>query len=208
MPHQNRVTPFGEIIVTPARGTFMGNRGCLHNDQQQIVRPFQGRRWIICRLSFKDRQRTLLQPGRYTELFFLDEATALAAGHRPCFECRRRAFYAFQDAWAQAQPAAAAGKPKAATIDTLLHQERLDHNKQKVSFTATLADLPAGTFIVYRSRPYLLWQDALLPWSPTGYGQPQSRRGLDLVSVLTPRPTVAVLRQQYRPQVHETAVST
>lgn len=95
MPKQNRVTPDGQIIATAARGSFMGNRGILHNDQQEIVKPFAHKAWIICQLRFKGRRRQLMQPGKYTELFFLDEATALAAGHRPCFECRREAAQAF-----------------------------------------------------------------------------------------------------------------
>ncbi len=92
MPRQNRVTPFSTLVAVPERGTFMGNRGCLHNDHGQIRRPFQNQRWIICRLSFKDRRRTVMMPGQYTELFFLVEATALAAGHRPCAECQRERF--------------------------------------------------------------------------------------------------------------------
>jgi hypothetical protein len=100
MPLQNRVSPRGEIIVSPARGTFMGNRGgVLHNERRQIVRPYASRRWITCLLEFKGRRRTVMSPGRYTELFFLDEAVALAAGHRPCAECRRDRFNAFRDAW-------------------------------------------------------------------------------------------------------------
>src|SRR5580658_4307221 len=89
MPKQNRVNPFGEIIATPERGTFMGNRGVLHDDQGRIRRKWQGKRWIVCVLEFRGRKRKMMTPSRYTELFFLDEATALAAGHRPCAECRR-----------------------------------------------------------------------------------------------------------------------
>ena len=99
MPLQNRVDPHGAIFRSPARGTFMGNRGALHNDRQEIVRPFKVERWIACVLEFKGRQRTVMAPGRYTELFFLDEAVALAAGHRPCAECRRDRFNAFRKAW-------------------------------------------------------------------------------------------------------------
>src|SRR5262245_2769345 len=99
MPRQNRVTPFGEIIATPERGTFMGNRGVLDDETGKIRRTWQVRRWLLCVLEFRGRHRTVMTPGHYTELFFLDEATGLAAGHRPCFECRRDRFRAFQEAW-------------------------------------------------------------------------------------------------------------
>lgn len=202
MPRQNRVTPFGEIVATPDRGTFMGNRGVLHNAIGVIVRPFQVQRWIICQLSFKGRQRVVMTPGRYTELFFLDEATALAAGHRPCVECRRDAFATFCEAWVAAQlTSARQSLPKAAEIDRVLHQERIDPSGGKLTYRAALADLPDGVFVVVGERPCLLWQDALFPWSVAGYGPPQRMdRGL-VAPVLTPRSTVGVLQQGYIPQV-------
>src|SRR5919204_6549006 len=104
MPRQNRVTPFGEIVATPERGTLMGNRGVLHDGEGRIRRPWQLRRWLVCVLDLKGRKRRVMTPGRYTELFFLDEATALAAGHRPCAECRRARFLAFCSAWGTANP--------------------------------------------------------------------------------------------------------
>src|SRR3954465_3835639 len=100
MPRQNRVTPFGQIVAEPQRGTLMGNRGRLHDEEGRIRRPWQLERWIVCLLEFKGRKRQVMTPGHYTELFFLDEATALAAGHRPCAECRRVAFDAFRRALA------------------------------------------------------------------------------------------------------------
>ncbi|HEY3229252.1 MAG TPA: hypothetical protein VGJ87_08530, partial [Roseiflexaceae bacterium] len=102
MPYQNRVTPEGALIATTARGTLMGNRGCLHDERKRIVRTYQVRRWIICLLEFKGRWRAIMSPGKYTELFFLDEATALAAGHRPCAECQRERFTMFRAHWAAA----------------------------------------------------------------------------------------------------------
>ncbi|MCL4266102.1 MAG: hypothetical protein KJ069_23030 [Anaerolineae bacterium] len=202
MPRQNRVTPFGEIVATPARGTFMGNRGVLHNAAGVIVRPYQVQRWIICQLSFKGRQRVVMTPGHYTELFFLDEATALAAGHRPCVECRRVAFATFREAWVAAQPTSVRkGLPKVAEIDRVLHQERIGPSGHKLTYRAALADLPEGVFVVVGERPCLLWQDALFPWSVGGYGQPlHVDRGL-MALVLTPRSTVGVLQQGYVPQV-------
>src|SRR5262245_5003529 len=125
MPRQNRVTPFSTLIATPARGTLYGNRGCLHNEHGQIVRPFQGERWIHCLLEFKGRHRSpLMRPGCYTELFFLDEATALSAGHRPCAECQRDRFNLFRDYWAKANPRAAGPRPSAVELDAFLHRER------------------------------------------------------------------------------------
>src|SRR5258707_8213031 len=104
MPRQNRVAPSGEIIATPERGTCMGNRGMLHDEVGRIRRPWQVRRWLLCRLEFNGRRRVVMAPRRYTELFFLDEATGLAAGHRPCFECRRSSFLTLRDAWAAGTP--------------------------------------------------------------------------------------------------------
>ena len=119
MPHRNRVTPFAEVIDTPARGLLYGNRGVLHDDQGRIVRDWRVRRWIACVLEFKGRRRPLLRPGRFTELFFLDEATAFAAGHRPCAECRRADFNRFRDAWAETHPGASL---RVDDIDRVLHE--------------------------------------------------------------------------------------
>src|SRR5215211_3288881 len=99
-PRQNRVDPFGRLCADPARGTLMGNRGCLHDDQDHPLRQYQVRRWIYCKTAFNGRHRQIMSPWHYTELFFLDEATALAAGHRPCYECQRELYYAFRDHWA------------------------------------------------------------------------------------------------------------
>src|SRR3954449_4293664 len=124
MPKQNRVTPFGEIIAIPERGTFMGNRGVLHDAEGRIRRAWQLQRWIVCVLEFRGRQRTVMAPGRYTELFFLDEATALAAGHRPCAECRHARFLDFCNAWGKANPGEGRrSRPTADEIDRRLHAE-------------------------------------------------------------------------------------
>src|SRR4051812_10262552 len=121
MPRQNRITPFGEIIVTPERGTFMGNRGVLHDDQGRIRRLWQVKRWLVCLLEFRGRHRTVMTPGSYTELFFLDEATALAAGHRPCAECRHERFLAFCGAWKSGNRVSGSARPTANQIDDRLH---------------------------------------------------------------------------------------
>src|SRR5262249_30593666 len=135
MPLQNRVTPLGELIATCERGTFMGNRGVLHDAGGRIKRAWQLKRWIVCVLQFRGRKRTVRSPGRYTELFFLDEATALAAGHRPCAECRRERFNAFRKAWRSAFTAAD-------EIDQQLHGERIGPDRSKRLFQASLDELP------------------------------------------------------------------
>src|SRR5580700_10941689 len=129
MPRQNRVTPFGVIVAVPERGTVMGNRGVLHDESGAIRRMWQLRRWLLCRLEFRGRKRVVMAPGRYSELFFLDEATGLAAGHRPCFECRRRSFVSYADAWASGSPGEA--RPTASAIDERLQAERVGPNRSK-----------------------------------------------------------------------------
>src|SRR6476620_2869537 len=125
MPKPNRVNPYGEIFATPYRGTVMGNRGCLHDRGQQILRPYALKRWIICKLEFNNRHRPIMAPNQYTELFFLDEATALSAGHRPCAECNRPKYNLFRDLWAKLNPTPANNpRPSADEMDQILHKER------------------------------------------------------------------------------------
>ena len=197
MPRQNRVTPFGEIIRTPERGTFMGNRGRLHDQEGQITRQWRLKAWLVCLLDFNGRKRTVMSPDRYTELFFLDEATGLAAGHRPCWECRRQAFKAF---------AAACRISRAADIDAILHEERIDADGSKRTFKANLADLPDGVFVMVSEdhRAYLRWKGRLHPWSSRGYGDP-IRISRGPVQVVTPKTTVAAIRAGYTLQVHPSA---
>ncbi len=213
MPKQNRVTPTGQIVATNARGIFMGNRGILHNEQQEIVKPFAYKTWIICQLSFKGRRRKLMQPGKYTELFFLDEATALAAGHRPCFECRRSAAEAFRAAWLAGNRQLGFGESvRAGELDKVLHEERLTEayyikDRKKRTYRTELGTLPNGTFILWEERPFLVWEDALLPWTASGYEPPVARSGSDAVTVLTPPSTVAALANGYVPELHPTAAA-
>src|SRR5258708_2471220 len=137
MPRQNRVTPFGEIVALPERGTVMGNRGRLHDGSGQIRRSWQVKRWLLCRLEFNGRHRAVMAPDHYTELFFLDEATGLAAGHRPCFECRRKSYNDFVDAWATGNAHdLGEGRPTATSIDESLHAERVGPDRSKRTFTA------------------------------------------------------------------------
>jgi hypothetical protein len=205
MPLQNRVDPCGTIFATPARGTFMGNRGgALHNERREIVRPYVSRRWITCVLEFKGRWRSVMSPGRYTELFFLDEAVALAAGHRPCAECRRERFNAFRDAWIRSTGTQGGNVPGADEIDTELHKARIDRRKGKVTYEAPLNSLPDGCFVSIDGSSYLVWDDRLPLWSPEGYQKDHRPNGLT-VTVLTPEPIVRCLRQGYRPEIHKSA---
>ena len=209
MPRQNRVTPFGDIIATPARGTLMGNRGCLHDSYQHIRRVYQTRRWIICQLEFKGRRHNIMTPGQYTELFFLDEATALAAGHRPCAECSRERFNTFRSLWAQANAEVAnSPQPLATVIDAVLHQERIDAGQHKVTYLDQLSHLPDGTFITSELDPryYLVLGPNLFEWTPDGYRLPVSRPTEDAtVQVLTPRSIVRTLAQGYPAIIHPSA---
>jgi len=201
VPRQNRVTPLGEIIATPERGTCFGNRGVLHDPEGRIRRAWQVKRWLLCVLEFKGRWRQILTPGHYTELFFLDEATGLAAGHRPCAECRRERFRAFRNAWP-------GGSATAAALDEQLHAERLNPDGSKQRFEANLDDLPDGVIVTRREAvglACLLWNGQLLAWSPGGYGDRLPRPKGEQVAVLTPRSTVQAIQAGYIPKVHPSA---
>ena len=207
MPLQNRVTPTSDIVADPARGTFMGNRGILHDASRRLgAARWRHRSWICCRLSFKNRRRAVMAPRRYTELFFLDEATALAAGHRPCCECRREAFQAFRTAWRRALGAA---DSPAAAMDRVLHRARIEpRTRRQIRFEAPLDDLPDGVFVLLDqapSAPLLLLGDRLLPWRASGYGSSRPRPAAIRCRVLTPAPIVAVVRAGYAPVLHPSA---
>jgi hypothetical protein len=192
VPLQNRVTPFGELVADPAHGLVYGNRGCLHDETGRIRRRFAGRRWIACRLEFRGRRRhPLLQPGKYTELFFLDDATALASGHRACAECRR----------ADYDRLVAILGARADAIDGRLHEERLDPaTGGQRRHTAQLDDLPDGSFVLWRDAPHLVLGEELLRWTPAGYAERSPRPG-DRAALLTPPSLVGVLRAGWDPLV-------
>jgi hypothetical protein len=196
MPLQNRVDPFGNLFRTPARGTIMGNRGGVLHVNREIVRSYKSRRWISCVLEFRDRHRIVMSERRYTELFFLDEATALAAGHRPCAECRRKRFNAFRDAWRHAKRLNTL--PFADEMDLELHPERIEGGN-KVTFEATIDSLPDGCFVAIREQPYLVWGNTILFWTPEGYARREARPQELTVTVLTPEPIVACIRHGYKP---------
>ena len=199
MPARNRVTPCGRIVATAHRGTLMGNRGVLHDDEGRLLRDFQLRRWIACRLEFKGRRRALLQPRRWTELFFLDEATAIAAGHRPCAECRRADFRRWQAAWAAAHPGAPAN---ADALDARLHRDRLTDERRKRTFEAAATDLPSGAMVVVDGAPWLVSDGALFAWTHGGYGDSRPLRPAERLVVLTPAAAVATLAAGYAPALH------
>lgn len=185
----------------------MGNRGCLHNSRQQIVRHHRGKRWIICVLQFKDRHRAIMTPGQYTELFFLDEATALAAGHRPCAECSRARFELFRTLWAKANNALTDRSfPLATEIDVVLHRERIAPTEPKAVYQEILAALPDGSFVAFHdNQPYLWWEKTLLAWNPEGYRRVESRPADCIVRVLTPPSIVKTFAQGYIPGIHASA---
>jgi hypothetical protein len=202
MPLQNRVDPSGNIIRTPARGTMMGNRGgALHNSDKEIVRAYKSRRWITCVLEFRGRHRVVMSENRYTELFFLDEAVSFAAGHRPCAECRRERYEAFKDAWRRAHRQNE--RPFADEMDLKLHPARIDKQRRKVTYDAVLGSIPDGCFVQLDGRAFLVWENALLLWTPGGYASRESTQRDQVVTVLTPKPIVECLRRGYKPLIHD-----
>jgi hypothetical protein len=199
MPRRNRVTPLGELVADPARGLVYGNRGCLHDEAGRIRRRYNGKRWIACRLRFRGWHRSpLMQPGRFTELFFLDEATAFAAGHRPCALCRREDYDRFATIWGDLHR----GQAGADAIDAQLHAERVDPDTRgQLRREAPLDDLPDGAFVLEEETPWLVLGPDLLRWTAAGYvgrrPRPARRRAL----VVTPPSLVEILRGGWRPLV-------
>ena len=201
MPLQNRVLPTGEIVADPARGMLTGNRGILHRPDRTLGRArWRTRAWIACRLTWRDVRRVPMSPGTWTELFFLDEAVALSAGHRPCAWCRREDYRRFQDAWTMA----GLGPTTAPAMDAVLHPARLARAPDGATHHARAAALPDGAMILHAGRPALILGPRALPFAPSGYGAPLPRPVGD-VAVLTPAPIVAVLRAGYRPALHPSA---
>ena len=206
VPESNRVNPWGEIVAIDQRGLFLGNRGCVHRDRR-IVRPWQVRRWITCVLEYKGWVAPKWEPGRWTPLFFWDEAVALAAGHRPCALCRRVDFNAWLDGW----ESAFGERPRVDPMDHRLHTDRRDGKVQRRHIRAW-TDLPRGAFVAIeepgrggRAVPALVLGDRLVPWSPRGYGRAIERPGRGDATVLTPWASTDVLSHGYRPAVHPSA---
>jgi hypothetical protein len=200
MPLRNRVTPFGELIADPARGLVYGNRGCLHDEHGRIRRHHATRRWIGCRLEFRGWHRgPMMQPGRFTELFFLDEATAFAAGHRPCALCRRADYVRLQHLWREMHPDLLAG---ADAIDAQLHSERLvlGSGTQR-HHDASLDGLPDGAFVLREGEPLVVVGADLWRWTPAGYVDRTPQPSRAPARVITPPSLVSVLRSAWRPLV-------
>lgn len=201
-PLQSWVTPFGELVVAPkARGLFMGNRGCLRDSPVDIQRFAARRQWITCALEFKNERLPLIGPGLNTQLFFLDEATALAAGHRPCARCRRFDFNRFREAWSEAHETEA---PSAREIDDALGSERGDPHECRWAFYSEQDYLPDGAMVDIDGRPHLVHNRALVRWTAAGYVD-----CIDFpdrpVPVLTPLSTLVTITAGYEPVVHPSA---
>lgn len=206
MPLQNRVTPTGEIVADPARGTMMGNRGCLHGPDRRLgTARWRSKLWICCVLEFKGVRRDPMPPGRWTALFFLDEATALAAGHRPCAYCRRSAYEAFADSWRIAHKLSE--RPRAHELDAVLHTQRVERGRRQRTYPATFGGLPDGAMVRFKGAPALVLGDCVLPWTINGYERPVALGRSVSVEMLTPPATVATLSRGYHPQLHPTAHS-
>jgi hypothetical protein len=199
MPLQNRVTPLGELIATPERGLVYANRGCIHDRHGVIRDRYPTKRWIACRLEWGGRRRhPLMGPGKFTELFFLDEATALAAGHRPCGECRHRDYERLTAMWADLHP----GRHGADAIDEQLDGERRDPGtKRRRLHEADLDGLPDGTFVLLENHPHVVLGRELLRWSPAGYTTRSKRPAGGHATVLTPPSLVALLATDRTPLV-------
>jgi hypothetical protein len=199
MPRQNRVTPLSELVTDPARGLVYGNRGCLHDATGRIRRRYNGKRWIACRLQFRGWHRQpLMQRGRFTELFFLDEATALAAGHRPCALCRREDYGRFVTIWYDLHP----DQVGADAIDAQLHGERVTPDiRAQLYREAPLDELPDGAFVLREGAPWLVLGAELLRWTAAGYAARRPRPAGQQAVLITPPSLVAVLRADWQPLV-------
>ena len=195
----------GDLIAVPERGLVYGNRGCLHDAHGEIRRSWAVKRWIACRLQFRDWHRTpLMQPGRFTELFFLDEATAFAAGHRPCALCRRADYDAFTAVWAELHP----GEGGADAVDARLHGERVAAGGGRVLHEARADELTDGVFVLRDGAPWVVVGPELVRWTPGGYVDRMPRPVGEPAAVLTPRSLVALLASGWEsvvPLLHPSA---
>jgi hypothetical protein len=202
MPLQNRVTPSGEIIATPHRGMFTGNRGIIHDPATKTLnRRWASKAWLTCVCEFRGRRREVMAGRSWTELFFLDEATALSAGHRPCFYCRRDDANAFRAAWEAGNGVAGM---LARDIDAVLHRERLEGGKKRRHDLPTpIGQLPDGAMVALADESYLIAQGRALKWSPAGYRNIEN--GLQGAMLLTPPSTLRALSAGYRAVLHPSA---
>ena len=202
MPLQNRVTPTGDIIATAHRGMFTGNRGIIHDPPTKtLTRRWASQAWLTCVCEFKGRRREVMGGRSWTELFFLDEATALSAGHRPCFFCRRDDAVRFRAAWEEGNGLRGV---LARDIDTVLHRERLSNRKKRLhALPASLPELPDGAMVQQGTQSFLIVQGRALKWSPAGYRNAPG--AIADAMLLTPPSTLRALSAGYRPVLHESA---
>jgi hypothetical protein len=203
MPYQNKVDPWGKIHEVKARGMFLGNRGILHNSSKEIVSTHKIKGWVTCLLQFKGRKREIMAPNRYTELFFLDEATAFSAGHRPCAECRRERYNEFKEKWLKANGNLLEGnKPTVSNIDKVIHEQRI-HKKEQITYITNFGLLPDGTIIEQKTKAYLIWKNKLFLWTFSGYLLADIKIGEhDEVKVLTPKSYVKMFLNNFVPNIH------
>jgi hypothetical protein len=197
MPLQNRVTPFGEIVAVSQRGMFTGNRGIIHDPATKTLlsRRWTTKAWLVCSCEYKGHRRAVMAGRSWTELFFLDEAVALAAGHRPCFRCRRDAAERFRDSWAAAK---GGPRPSAKAIDSVLHHERIDYGRKRVHpIPGRLVELPDGAMVVAAGSAFTLHSGRAYRWTNNGYAPPERLRHAD--GLLTPPSTLMALDLGYRP---------
>jgi len=205
MTLQNRVTPFGDIVALPQRGLFIGNRGIIHDPATKTLlqRRWTTKAWLVCTCDYKGIRRSMMAGRSWTELFFLDEATALAAGHRPCFLCRRAAAEAFRVAWAAGNGNA---PPKAFEIDRALHRERLDRRGKRLhDLPGLYRDLPDGAKVAARGAAFLILSGSALRWDVEGYRATDPVSAID--GLLTPPSSLRALAAGYRPTLHPSAAA-
>ncbi|MGO4835292.1 hypothetical protein AB4144_23850 [Rhizobiaceae sp. 2RAB30] len=203
---QNRVTPFGEILAISQRGLFTGNRGIIHDPATKtlLTKRWATRTWLVCDCEFKERRRDVMAGRSWTELFFLDEVVALAAGHRPCFLCRRDAAERFRTSWASAKREP---PPGALHMDFVLHAERLDSSRKRLHpLTLILSDLPDGAVVASGREAYTLRAGLAYRWTKEGYGAPEILHDADCL--VTPPSTVMALFAGYEPVFHPSINST
>lgn len=199
---QNRIDPFGNIIRTPAKGAWMGNRGILHDDKKEIKHLFRLKAWITCTLEYKGNRREVMSPNTWTELFFLDEATAFSAGHRPCFFCRNQEAKNFKIHWLKGNPGYGfTDKKSIQELDNILHTERIGENKEKRTYEEEINLLPNGSFISIQGQPYLVNDTHLHLWTPFGYEQFIDKPASGRVVLITPPTIVNAFRAGYLPQM-------
>jgi hypothetical protein len=202
VPERNRVTPTGDVVATPLRGAWTGNRGVLH-EGREIVRFHAGDLWITCALEFRGRHRELWIPNRWTPLFFHDEAVAFAAGHRPCGECRHAEYQAYKAAWAEGL---GGRPPDAREMNRRLHAERIHRGTHRRRLhEVPWPGLPDGSFVQGEAAPELVLGDELVAWTPAGYGARRRRPRHGTAPALTPPATQAVLRAGYAVQIDDGA---